>query len=169
MGLGAAPGILLRSFNNSGSYRVHFNISSSCQQITFVHRKRCKAFLPKVSTPLLPKVDSASIAAVCFSDRTGQSFFGFRYGNQVNVIWHQAPCPDLNSVFAAPFGHQVKIGYVIVVTEKGLLSTVAALGDVVGYARGYNSCNSCHGWTIAETGSLSIKYTVPRTLCGAQK
>lgn len=79
------------------------------------------------------------------------------------MVGHKAPCPDLYAVFAAPFGHKVNIGFVVVVAEKGLLTAVAALGDVVGYAGGYNSCNACHTRKIAEIRLLSIIYTVPRT------
>jgi hypothetical protein len=43
-----------------------------------------------------------------------------------------------------------------------LLPTITALGDVVGSAWSYDSCDSCHKRKIAETCGVSIKYTVPR-------
>jgi hypothetical protein len=82
----------------------------------------------------------------------------------MDMVGHQALCPNLDLVFSAPFSHQIDIGMVIVIAEKGLLSAIAALGDVVGCTGGYDSCDSCHMERIAGASGLSIKYTVPGIL-----
>ena len=94
----------------------------------------------------------------------GQALLLIQVQQSSERVGHQAPCPDLYAVFATPFSHKVNVGSVVVVTEKGLLAAVATLGDVVGYAGGYNSCNACHVWRIAASRCLSIIYTVPRTM-----
>jgi hypothetical protein len=65
------------------------------------------------------------------------------------MIGHQAPGPDVDMILLAPQRHQFDVGQIIVITEKGLLATITALGDVMWVARGYYSCNSCHGERVA--------------------
>lgn len=97
-----------------------------------------------VTTPLFSKINPAGVAVVCFTNCAGKSFFRLRYGNQVNMIGHQALCPDFYIKFSTLLRHKFQIGLIVIVTEKGLLTAVAPLGDVVRDVGGYNSCNACH-------------------------
>ena len=45
---------------------------------------------------------------------------------------------------------------IVVITEEGLLAAIASLRDVVGDVWGYNSCDSCHKWSLADIGVVSI-------------
>ena len=96
------------------------------------------------------------------ADDAPQAVLGLRHRNQVNVIGHQTRRPDIHVVFYTPFCHQINIDTIIFIIEKGWLTTITALGDVMGNTRGYDACDSCHNRRIAETKGLSIKYTVPR-------
>jgi hypothetical protein len=51
--------------------------------------------------------------------------------------------------------HQFDIGQIIVIAEKGLLPAITALGDVMWVARGYDSCDSCHGGSVAAVELIS--------------
>ena len=64
--------------------------------------------------------------------------------NQVNVIGHQAVSPNVHCVRFAPIGHQFNIGLIIAIIEECLLPTVTPLGDVMGIARYYYSCDPRH-------------------------
>ncbi len=68
------------------------------------------------------------------------------------MIWHQAISPDIHLIFSAPLTHQIELGPVVVVAEKGLLTAVAALGDMMGVSRCYDACDSGHGWKVGELG-----------------
>jgi hypothetical protein len=116
-----------------------------------------------MSFPIFTKVYPTGIAPVCFSNGASKSIFCFRHGNQMDMVRHQAPRPYFYLTFLAPFGHEINIGLIVIITEEGLLAAVAALGDVVGDAGGYNSSNACHVARIAENWMTSIKYTVTRT------
>jgi hypothetical protein len=48
------------------------------------------------------------------------------------MVRHKATGPHLHVAFAAPFGHQGKIGLIVFIPKEGIHSPVAALGDVVG-------------------------------------
>ena len=60
------------------------------------------------------------------------------------MVRHQAPCPDINLAFPAPFGHQVEIRKIVFITEERLLTTVTTLRDVMRVAGGHNPCDSNH-------------------------
>ena len=74
----------------------------------------------------------------------GQTFRVGRHGDEMHMIRHQAPGPDVDLVGLAPLGHQFDVGEVIIVAEKGLLTAIASQGDVMWIARGYYSFDSCH-------------------------
>jgi hypothetical protein len=62
----------------------------------------------------------------------------------VCMIWHKSVCPDLDVAVSTPFGHQVDVCLVVVITEKGLHSAVAALSDMVRDAWGNYASDSRH-------------------------
>jgi len=52
--------------------------------------------------------------------------------DQVHVVRHQAPGPDLHLLLAAPRFQQVEIGFVVFFAEEDILTAVSPLGDVMG-------------------------------------
>jgi hypothetical protein len=95
-----------------------------------------------------------------FADGPSEGIFSERYGNQVDMVGHKTVCPYLHSTFSAPFSHEGDVFLVVLVTKKGLLATIAALGNVMGKTCCYYSCYSSHVQRIANQNKLSIKYTV---------
>src|SRR5208283_3003687 len=58
---------------------------------------------------------------------------------------HQAICPDRDLLCAAESRDELEVVLVILLTEERLLSVVSPLGDMVGHARSYHTCQSSHG------------------------
>lgn len=139
-----APSVLIGVSYQLCRNRIHLDISGCCQQILFIHGERGKTFLPQMPSPFLSKVDHPGITAMSFPDGTGQTILVLRHRNKVNMIRHQAPCPNLDMTLFAPMRHQLDIGQVVALAEKGLLAAVTSLGNVMWIARGYCTCDSCH-------------------------
>jgi len=59
-------------------------------------------------------------------------------------VRHKAVAPNLDSLFAAPFGHQFQVRGVVAVAEERLPPAVAALCYVVRHPRDYYSCQPRH-------------------------
>jgi hypothetical protein len=75
-----------------------------------------------------------------FADPAPQAIFGLRHRNQVNVIGHEAVCPDHDPSFPTPLGHQFDVGRIIFVVKERPLPTVPALGYVMRQAGNDQSC-----------------------------
>jgi len=127
----AAPSPFLRLLHELRTDRIHLDVSSTCQRIGFIKGTRRETALPKVAAPLLTKVDHPGISAVRLANRPPQSNGSFRDSHKMNVIRHQAVGPNLNTALRAVFGHQLKIGPIIVIFEEGALTTVPTLSHVV--------------------------------------
>lgn len=61
------------------------------------------------------------------------------------MVWHEAIRPDGHATFTAPLRHQRKILFVVFIVEKGFHAAIAALGNVMRYSAGDDSCDSWHG------------------------
>ncbi len=86
-----------------------------------------------------------------------------RLDEQMHVIGHETIAPYFNPIFGVPLCHQSHIGSVIVITEKGLLTTMTPLGNMVGTMWYNNSCYSCHTDIIRTSGGIvNNTYCVPR-------
>lgn len=49
----------------------------------------------------------------------------------MNVVEHQTVSPNLSRMLLTPMSHLFNIGLIVAIIEKGLLSPVATLGDVM--------------------------------------
>jgi hypothetical protein len=86
------------------------------------------------------------------------------------MVGHQAIAQNGDAFLSTMMLENIEVERVIRLGEKHILATIAALGDVVGKAGRYNSCNSCHFfWLLIflQFASLTacqhediIKYTV---------
>ena|SRR5271157_5333938 len=97
--------------------------------------------------------DSPDIVAVTFhllADGATQALGGLRDNDQVNMIGHQAICPDRDLLCAAESRDELEVVLVIFLTEERLLSAVSPLGDIVGHARSYHTCQSSHGGKLTR-------------------
>jgi hypothetical protein len=66
------------------------------------------------------------------------------HGNKVNVIAHQAPTQDTQSVPFRMFAQDFKISSAVFVREKYILPVVAALRDVVRHVGDNETGPTCH-------------------------
>lgn len=101
----ARPFPVLRPLNQPRANRVKADISKGVIEVRFVHHNRAKPPPPKMSSPLISRVDPRRIPPVGIGYTSSQSVFVGGVDNKVNMIWHQAPCPDFTFViFVWPRG-----------------------------------------------------------------
>ena len=76
-------------------------------------------------------MDDAGIAAVNGRERAADSIGVSRNEDEVDVVGHQHPGPDLDAGGAGALGEQVAVEGVVLVAEEGGRPAIAALSDVV--------------------------------------
>ena len=87
---------------------------------------------------------------MCLAGGATQALGGLRDNDQVNMIGHQAICSDRDLLCAAELRHELEVVLVIFLTEERLLSAVSPLGDMVGHARSYHTCQSSSGGKLTR-------------------
>lgn len=147
---GAAPGIVLGTSDQAGPNGIPFDVARGRKEIVIIENERGETPLPQVPAPLLAEVDASRVASMGLANGPAQSILRGRNGDEVDVIGHEAVGPDLNPAFAAPLGHQLQIGDVVLLAEKRLLPTVPPLRDVMRITRYNHSCNPRHDDSIKE-------------------
>lgn len=124
-------------FYKSGSERIELDITDGVLQISLVHDTRIKSSLPKMPLPSLAKIDCASVVSVGFPDGCTQAIFGIWHRDEMDMIWHQAIGPDIDSVASSRCRHKINIVRVVFFTKKSALPAVASLRYMVGQAGNY--------------------------------
>ena len=97
-----------------------------------VHRKRAEPFLPQMSALSVSKIGMPRIATVRLAQRGSETILTARNHDEMDVIGHQAIGPDLGLRALREFGDQFDVVKMIVNTKGCLLSTIAALRNVMG-------------------------------------
>src|SRR5208337_386277 len=141
----AAPAMTAWRLDQSGAHGVELHVPRRGQEVVFIHDERGEAALPQVPSPALPEVDRPRVPAMCLADGATQALGELRDNDQVNMIGHQAICPDRDLLCAAESRDELEVVLVILLTEERLLSAVSPLGDTEGHARSYHTCQSSHG------------------------
>jgi hypothetical protein len=67
-----------------------------------------------------------------------------------SVSISKARAPDCDLLWAAESRDELEVVLVIFLTEERLLSAVSPLGDMVGHARSYHTCQSSHGGKLTR-------------------
>jgi hypothetical protein len=78
-----------------------------------------------------PGVQGARVLAVQALEGAGKRVVAMRDGDQVDVVGHQAVAQDRQAVVPRVIGQEIEVELVVFGPEKGLLTIVAALRDVV--------------------------------------
>src|SRR5208337_1363795 len=146
----AAPAITAWCLDQSGAHGVELHVPRRGQEVVFIDDERGEAALPQVPSPALPQVDPPRVPAMCLADGATQALGGLRDNDKVNMIGHQAICPDRDLLCAAELGHELEVVLVVFLTEECLLSAVAPLGDMVRHARSYHTSQSSHGGKLTR-------------------
>jgi hypothetical protein len=97
-----------------------------------------------MTSPLLPKIDMTRITPVSLAYRPAKAVLGFRNGNQMHVVRHQAVRPYFDTAFTTPFGHKLDIVPIIIIAEKCILPAIASLGYMMGIMLYNYSCDTGH-------------------------
>ena len=79
-----------------------------------------------------------------FTDSARQPILGLRNDNEMDVIWHEAVAEDLHPELSTVFSQQVSVVVKVAWLEKGLLSPVSALRDMMWVAWKNDSGNPWH-------------------------
>src|SRR5262249_1212812 len=103
--------------------------------------------------PSLPEVDHAGVTAMHLADRPSQSVGRVRNGDQMDMVRHQALCPNLDLVGAAPLRHGPQGTLEILITKECLLPVVSPLRDAVRQALGDDSRESGHERSLSTSRS----------------
>ncbi len=77
-------------------------------------------------------VKGDNVPAMCLADGATQALGGLQDNDQVNMIRHQAICPDRDLLCAAELRHELEVVQAIFLTEECLSSGVSPLGDMGG-------------------------------------
>ena len=133
----AGPAPVARAIDEARANRVERHVAQRRGEMFFVHRHAAEAALPEVSGPLAACMNDARVAAVHRRQRTPQSVGVQRCQNQMDVVRHQAPPPDLHLGRAAGRRQQAAVKRIVIIAEEGSRSPVATLRHVVRKA-GYN-------------------------------
>jgi hypothetical protein len=84
-----------------------------------------------------------------FAYGAASTIFCFGNRDKMNMVGHQAVCPDLYFTPVTPLGHQGEIFPVIGSGKKGIHTPIAALGNVMGYSGNNYSCHAYHIYKIS--------------------
>jgi len=126
---------------------------------------RGRAVLPEVAAPALPKVHMTRISPVRFADAAAETALALRYHYQMNMIGHQTIRPYRNIRASAPFRHQLKVEYIVLIAEKRLHTTVATRCYMMRQPWCYLLVLSSPytAYHSIKTPNAIIKYGIPRT------
>src|SRR6266513_4486046 len=97
-----------------------------------------------MSPPVLPEIDHAAVTPVRFADPSTQPVLSLRNTNEVHVIGHKAVRPNIHITPSTPLGHKVKVGPIVLVSEKGCQSSIPPLSHMVGNPSCYNASDASH-------------------------
>jgi len=68
-----------------------------CEKVAPIQQTRMESALEQLALPSFTGADVSGISAMCFANALGKTRFGFRNGDEVNVVRHQSPCQVANS------------------------------------------------------------------------
>ena len=90
-----------------------------------------------MATPFMHGIYAFCVPMMRLTKKLGQTQLLLGYSDQVNVIRHQAVCPDVDTGFDFQILYQLDVGSIVRIIKKRLLPPNATLSDVVGIT-GYN-------------------------------
>src|SRR4030042_1018054 len=97
-----------------------------------------------MSTPAFAEIYMPCIPSMCLTDCASQTIFRSRHSNKMNMVRHQAVCPDLDGMIITPFCHKASIQPVVFVLKKSRLPAITTLSYMMRKVGGHNPCDSCH-------------------------
>jgi|UPI000562B63A hypothetical protein len=89
-------------------------------------------------------MDMASIGAMNARQCAANTVSIRRNEDEVNMVGHQHPAPDLYASGATMMGQEIAIERIVIIAKEGLRPPVAALGDVMWNIRGDDASETGH-------------------------
>ena len=123
-----------------------------------IHGDAAEAALPEMPGALQPGMNVAGVAAV---DRGQDPAQGVRRGrdqDQVHVVGHEDPGPDLDAGRRGVLGQEVAIELIVLLAEEGLSASIATLGHMMGKAGEHGASEASRAPTLGGA-------TAARQLC----
>jgi len=146
MGPGAGPPVFLHKLCQARLKRIALDVACHCPKILLVFDDaREKAILPDAAGLLQFTVEVLGVHLVGKADAARQGGLRPGYGEQVDMVVHQAPGPDLNVMLLSVACQQFQIYLPIFIIEENRGAVVAALGDVMRISGGDDTGDSWHG------------------------
>jgi hypothetical protein len=109
-----------------------------------------KAALEQMTGPASASVDKVCVSPVGFTDSAAKVVSALRLEDQMDVIGHQAVCPDLDARLQRLLQQEIEIDFVVAILKEDGLASVAALRDMVRKSRHYDTSESSHRTTVAQ-------------------
>jgi hypothetical protein len=116
---GARPRVVCGLSDHVGSDWVALDVADDGQQVAILlDGKGVKPLLEEVPPHPLPKVDGAGVAPVGLAHGVGQRSLLVRDEDEVDVVRHETPRPDLHVVLGGELDEQLQIGLAIRVRRE---------------------------------------------------
>ncbi len=128
----AAPSRHRRSTTASRWRPVQGDVALCCAKMRLVHRNASEPALPEMPVALESFVDRAGVAAMHRRQCAMQAVGIAGHQDEMNMVGHQRPAPNLDPGGRAMLGQEVTVERVIAILEEDLLAAVAALGRDAG-------------------------------------
>src|SRR5258708_28906826 len=118
-----------------------------------IHGNGSEPALPEMPGAPTAGVNNAGIAAVHGRKRLAQPVAIGRHQDEMHMVGHQAPGPDLDIGPAALRGEKITVERIICVAEESARAAVAALGDMVRSAGDNDASEAGHAESMALPGA----------------
>ena len=115
-----------------------------------VHRHGAEPPLPEMPGPLLARMDCAGIGAMHPREGAPQAVRVAGHQDQMDMVGHQAPGPDLDAGGAAGAAEEIAIEHIVRIRKERLLAAVAPLGDMVRRIGNDDPGETGHARTLAR-------------------
>lgn len=126
---------MFRALAQARPHRIEFDIADRRNQVGFVQDARVKSLLPKVAPPPLALIDVPAVRPVRRSKQPRKAVRLIRNGNNMDMIRHQAICPDLHARVSLGTRQQCDVAPVVTILEKRGLTASTALRYVMRVVR----------------------------------
>ena len=156
----ARPGPVARLPDQAGADGVEGDIAQRRRQMGFIHDHGPEAALPEMAGALQAGVDMAGIAAMDLGQGTAKPVGIGGRQDQMDMIGHQHPGPDLDSGGATRLGQQSPVQRIVVLAEKHLRAAIATLSDVVRQSGNNEAGKTAHRPSWLPRRGMSIQCTV---------
>ena len=135
---------IFRRCRPARSDRVAFDIHHDSPHCRALHRTRIVASLPQVAAAGRSSVPIARVIAVNPAESARQRFSGLRHSEQMDVIAHETPGPNLQAVLMCVFAQEPQVDMMVLRVVEDCLPAIAALSNVVRHALQDDPSDSWH-------------------------